>query len=163
VKVLVAVDDSEVSHKAVGLAASVFGPRQDVDVTLFHVVESLPEFILARSNQGGADNVYRQVAEECAEACRTHGSRLLTDYSQKLSTAGMAAGRVHTKLAQKESRPEARRVIAALAIIEEMKQGNYDVVIIGRRSNTACADTFIGGVAEKVTREGHGRTIWIVD
>lgn len=162
-KVLVAIDESEVSRKAVDLVARLFGRRQDVDVTLFHVVESLPEFILARSHQGGTDNAYRKVADECAEACRTQGSKLLAEAAQKLSTAGLAAGTVATKLAQKEGRPEARRVVAALAIIEELKQGNYDVVVIGRRSSAACADTFIGGVAEKVTREAGGRTVCIVD
>lgn len=163
VKVLVAIDESEVSRKAVDLIGTLFGRRQDVDVTLFHVVESLPEFILARSHQGGADNAYRKVADECAEACRTQGSKLLADAAQKLTTGGLTAGSIATKLSQKEGRPEARRVVAALAIIEEMKHGNYDLVFIGRRSSAACADTFIGGVAEKVTREAGGRTVCIVD
>jgi len=163
VKVLVAIDESEVSRKAVALIGTWFNQRQDIDVTLFHVVESLPEFILSRSSQGGADNAYRKVADECAEACRTQGSRILADAAQSLTASGLVAGKVTTKLAQKEGRPEARRVVAALAIIEEMKQGNYDLVVIGRRSSAACSDTFIGGVAEKVTREANGRTVCIVD
>jgi nucleotide-binding universal stress UspA family protein len=80
-----------------------------------------------------------------------------------LTAAGIAPARIQTKLAQKEGRPEARRVVAALAVIEEMKAGKYDIVVIGRRGNSAAVESFIGGVAEKVVREAHGRTVWIVD
>jgi nucleotide-binding universal stress UspA family protein len=50
-----------------------------------------------------------------------------------------------------------------LAIIEEMRQGNYDLVVIGRRGASATIPTLVGGVAEKIAREAYGRTLWIVD
>lgn len=164
-KVLVAVDDSEVSRKAVSFVGKLLGHRAeaDVSVTLFHVVESLPEFILARTGTMETENAFRQVADEWAETSRSLGEKLLAEQSLTLAAAGIPPAKVNTKLCHKEGRPEARRVLAALAIIDEMKQGKYDLVVIGRRGNSATNESFIGGVAEKVAREAHGRALLIVD
>lgn len=157
-KVLVAVDSSEASNKAVAFAAGL--GRETTQVTLFHVIESLPEFIVQRSTVGGT---YAGIAEEWAVANRTSGEALLAEQKKNLVSAGVPAAQVHTKLCQKESLPEAARVVAALAIIEEMKLGNYDIVVIGRRGSSARIESFLGGVAEKVAREAFGRTLCIVD
>jgi len=165
VKVLIAVDDSDVSRKAVAFAGKLLGHREepDADVTLFHVVESLPEFILARSGNGEAASAFRQVAEEWAQTSRDLGEKLLAEQSLTLAAAGVPPARIDTRLCQKEARPEARRVVAALAIIEEMKQGGYDLVFIGRRGSSGSIESFIGGVAEKVAREAQGVSLCIVD
>lgn len=164
-KVLVAIDDSEASRKAVVFAGKLLGQRavQDCDVTLFHVCESLPEFILARSKAGEVDNAFRKVADEWAATGRSLGTKLLEEQALTLTAAGIPPAKVNVRLCQKESRPEARRVVAALAIIEEMKQGGYDLVVIGRRGSSGSIESFIGGVAEKVAREARGCALCIVD
>jgi nucleotide-binding universal stress UspA family protein len=163
--VLVTVDDSEVSRKAVAFAGKLLGHRaaHDVDVTLFHVVESLPEFILSHAGIGDAGNAFRQVADEWAQTSRSLGEKLLADQALTLTAAGIPPAKVNTKLCLREARPEARRVVAALAIIEEMKQGKYDLVVIGRRGSSGTIESFIGGVAEKVAREARGVALCIVD
>jgi nucleotide-binding universal stress UspA family protein len=165
VKVLVAVDDSEVSRKAVAFAGKLLGPRtiSDCDVTLFHVCESLPEFILARTAAGEENSAFRQVAAEWARTGRTLGEKLLEEQALTLVAAGIPPEKVNVRLCQKESRPESRRVVAALAIIEEMKQGGYDLVVIGRRGTSASIESFLGGVAEKIAREARGCSVCIVD
>lgn len=162
VKVLLAVDNSDVSRRAVAFAANLLGKRsdRDVEVTVYHVVETVPEFVLAGSQQATA---LRELADEWAEKNRSAGERLLAEYRETLTHAGIPAPAVQTKLGQKEGRPEAGRVVAALAIIDEMQQGNYDLVVLGRRGASATIPTLLGGVAEKVAREAHGRTICIVD
>ncbi len=164
-KVLIAVDGSEVSRKAVAFAGKMLGRRaeRDVEVTLFHVVESLPDFLLPRTSQGGTAGSLRQAADEWAETNRLAGERLLTESREALIQAGIPAAVIETRLGRKEARPEASRVVAAIAIIEEMRQGNYDLVVIGRRGASATIPTLVGGVAEKVAREAYGRTLWIVD
>lgn len=164
-KVLVAIDDSEVSRKAVVFAGKLLGPRskQDCEVTLFHVCESLPEFILARSGSGDDNNAFRKVADEWANTGKALGEKLLEEQALTLTAAGIPPAKVNIRLCQKEARPEARRVVAALAIIEEMKQGGYDLVVIGRRGSSASIESFIGGVAEKVAREARGCALCIVD
>jgi nucleotide-binding universal stress UspA family protein len=51
----------------------------------------------------------------------------------------------------------------AIAIIEEMRQGIYDLVVIGRRGASATIPSLVGRVAEKIAREAYGWTLWIVD
>ena len=164
-KVLVAVDASGGSKKAVAFAGRLLAGRKDpqCSITLFHVVESLPEYILTKSESGGTGSATWQVVDEWAQTSRAQGDALLAELSQALTAAGVAASQVQTKLCQKECRPESERVVAAVAIIGEMQQGHYDLVIVGRRGDSAAIPTFLGGVAEKVTRAAAGRAVCVVD
>lgn len=157
-KVLIAVDNSEASQRALAFAGRMLGdrPALDIEITLFHVVESLPEFLLA----AGA---FKPAADQWAQTRRQEGEKFLAAQRDALTKAGVPAKAVHTKLCCKEGRPESIRVVAALAVIEEMQQGKYDVVVIGRRGASATIPTLLGGVAEKIAREAHGKTVWIVD
>lgn len=158
-KVLVAVDGSQASKKAVAFARSVVTGGKDASVTLFHVVDTLPEFIASRS----ATDVYGTVAREWTDSHRSEGQKLLAAYRDELTRGGVAPTAIRTALLERESRPEAKRASAALAIIEEMKNGGYDVVVLGRRGTSETNESIIGSVAERVTRESAGRTICIVD
>jgi len=162
VKVLLAIDDSPSSRKAVEFVCSLFGkcPAVEAQITLFHVIESLPDFVARRSADQAA---FRQVADEWEQSRVATGQRLLSEYTQALVAAGVPAARISARICRKEGRPESARVIAALAVIEEMKSGNYDVVVVGRRGTSSSIPSFTGGVAEKVAREAYGRTLWVVD
>jgi len=159
VKILVAVDGSAAARKGVSFAANL-ARGASAEITLFHVVECLPDFLVQKAGGGGA---FATVVTEWAKSNAEGGERLLTEMRQSLLAGGLATAKVQTKCCQRESRPEAKRVVAALAIIDEMKQGGYDVVVLGRRAHSAHSDTLIGGVAEKVAREAHGKTVCIVD
>ena len=162
VNVLVAIDDSDAARKSVAFAARLVsgGKPGNDQITLLHVVECLPEYITRRSNAGGS---YEAVAREWADANRKSGENLLAGLREELVAAGVPTDRIRTRCLQKDALPEAARVVAALAIIQEMKQGNYDTVVIGRRGTSARVESFLGGVAEKVAREAYGRTLCIVD
>lgn len=160
--VLLAIDGSEASNKAVRFVGHVFGrgQRAGVDVTLFHVVDSLPEFVLDRAD---SQETFRHVAQEWFEHSRQAGEALLERQKQALIDDGIPAEAIHTKLEIKQGLPEARKVVAALAIIDQMQRGDYQVVCVGRRGTSATAGQFPGSVAEKVLREAQGRTVWVVD
>lgn len=158
-KVLVAVDGSQASTKAVGFARALVAGNPDVSVTLFHVVDTLPEFIATRT----ATDVYGTVARDWADSHRSEGQRILAAHRDDLTRAGVPATAIRTALLERESRPEARRTSAAIAIIEEMRNGGHDVVVLGRRSTSATNESLIGSVAERIARESAGRTICIVD
>ena len=132
--VLVAVDASETSVRAVDFVGRMFGaaPPAGLSVTVLHVAHA-----------EGDD-------------------KLLASSQDRLTKAGVPAGQIRTRRVVKQSLPEAQRVAAALAIIEEMQAGPYEVVVLGRRGAAAVADTFLGSVAEKVLREARGRTVWVV-
>jgi len=164
VNVLVCIDRSEASRKVVRFVAGLLKARvadgQD-RITLYHVAEFLPEFLLSDHPEPGMTS--RGLAERWAAKAKDDGDRVLAERKQELLAAGIPAAAVQTKLELKDCLPESTKVAAALAIIGEMQSGNYDLVCIGRRGASELAISFIGGVTEKVIREAHGRSMLVVD
>jgi nucleotide-binding universal stress UspA family protein len=162
VNVLVCVDRSEASQKVVRRVAEWFGKRTGGDrVTVFHVAEFLPEFLL--SDQPEAGFTLRSLAERWGTQAKEEGDQLLKSAQQALIAGGVPAASVAVKLDVEACRPESKKVAAALAIIREMQAGDYDLVCIGRRGASELSASLIGGVAEKVLREAHGRSVLVVD
>lgn len=162
--ILLAIDSSDASKKAVQFVGSFLADgAADNAVTLFHVVESLPDYLLVRTAESSDENMFRKVADELNAGNKAEGQKLLDETRRRLLESGVPEAALKTKLAVKDALPEAKKVIAALAIIEEMQAAPYDVVCLGRRGTSASAGVFPGSVAEKVLREGQGRTIWVVD
>lgn len=161
-KLLLAVDHSESTTKAVSFVGRLCGPRTagDLQVTLFHVTEELPEFIVSRQKD---DAAYERVAKDWTENQRQEGEQLLARLRASLVGSGIPDSAIVNRLVTREGLPESRRVIAALAIVEELKSGGHDVVVLGRRSTSAAVGSFPGSIAEKVTREAIGKTVFIVD
>ena len=165
VNILLAVDHSDASRKAVDFAGEVLGKTDSggIAVTLLHVVESLPDYLLNRVTDENVSSADKQVADEWTENDRAKGEELLAESKRHLVDQGVGETTIETKLLVKSGTPEARKVVAALAIIEQMKQGPYDVVCLVRRGFAAAAGSFLGSVAEKVLREAAGKTVWVVD
>jgi nucleotide-binding universal stress UspA family protein len=162
VNILVCVDRSEASRKVVRVAADLLKGRGGQDkLTVYHVAEFLPEFLLSDHPEPGMTS--RGLAERWAGKAKEDGERVLAERKQELIAAGLSATAVETKLDLKDCLPESKKVAAALAIIGEMQSGKYDLVCIGRRGASELALSFIGGVTEKVIREAHGRSVLVVD
>jgi nucleotide-binding universal stress UspA family protein len=163
VKVLIAVDGSQATDAAVALVANVFAPHVDgaVSITLFHVAESLPDDLFRGDAARAAE--FQKMCDDFDAERKREGERLLDRQRQALLEAGIAEADVERKLVARDSRPGAGKVMAAMAIIEEMRAGNYDVVCLGRRGAGGAEGSFLGSVAEKVLREARGRTVWVVD
>lgn len=137
------------------------GAAEASEITLFHVVESIPDdFAPWSGTQSPAE--FQKFARDCLAHNRQAGEELLKQAHRSLEQAGVASASIHEKLLVKEALPEARRIVAALGVIEEMRQP-YDVVVIGRRGSSPAAESFLGGVAEKIVREAKGKTVWVVD
>lgn len=164
-KILLAIDASEASRKAVAFVAKCFvgGAPSDLSITLLHVVDSLPDFIISRSSDPAAAPAFREVATEWAASSRNEGEKLVASCALKLTSSGIPGTALNQKLVTRDALPEARKVVAALTIIEEMQSGKYDVVCLGRRGTSAATGAFPGSVAEKILREAIGTTVWVVD
>lgn len=164
-KILVAVDQSQATDRAVEFVGRTLAPHAEgaASITLFHVVESLPEELLSRAEGSEHAVAYRQVCQDWDVQRRTDGQVLLEKQKSTLQAAGVSQADITCKLVERESRPGAGKVMASLAIIEEMQAEDYQTVCLGRRGASGAAGSFLGSVAEKVLREAQGRTIWVVD
>jgi nucleotide-binding universal stress UspA family protein len=162
--VLIAVDESSASRKAVEYAAELFGKLGgDVQVTLFHAAEAMPAELLPRLSDPNLGEVLQRAIGEWSAHAPDRAEALLHGYRDLLVAAGLAADAVHVKYVLLEALPEARRTVAALAIIDEARAGDYTTVVVGRRGTSNLPEAFLGGVAEKVSRHLAGVTVWIVD
>lgn len=164
-KILLAVDKSAASDKAVAFVGDLLSGRRsdDVSITLLHIVESMPDYLLYEGSKGRSREIYEQLVHEWEVSRRQVGQKLLDEQQQRLVESGVPVDGIETKLVEKESRPESKKVVAALSLIEEMNRGDYSVVALGRRGSTAAEGSFLGSVAEKVLREAAGRTVWVID
>lgn len=161
-KVLVCVDRSEASAKAVAVAAKTIGSQgSQVHWTLLHIAEFLPEFLLSDHPEAGQTS--RTLAERWASNAKSAGEQQLHKAQAALEAAGIPAASIAQKLVLKDCLPESKKVAAALAIIAEMQAENYDLVVIGRRGAAELSVSMVGGVTEKVLREAHGRSVLVVD
>lgn len=161
--VLMCVDHSDSSKKAVAFAANLLGKisGKELSITLFHVAELLPEYLLSDDPAPGL--TLRDLAKAWSERSKMRGQELLAQVRQEFLQAGVPAECLREKLSTMDCLPESKKVAAALSLIEEMQNGPYNVVCIGRRGASGLGSSFIGGIAEKVIRESAGITVWLVD
>lgn len=160
-KVLLAVDDSVGSHKAVKAVARLL-KGVPTEMTLIHVTEKLPYFVMQQAASQGAGNMFAKVVDEWARENDHRGHALLSNCKDQLVEAGFAADKISCQLSTVEAIPEARRVADARTIIDTMQSGDFELVVLGRREDPD-ALPFVGSVAQKVLNEAGGRTVWIVD
>ena len=162
---LIPVDDSDASEKAVRFVERILDlSYAELTVTMLHVVESLPEFANMRNRRPleGLEDLAGNF--ELLEEARLHaGNELLDGFRQSLVTAGLPDESVTTKIVTADALPEARQVVAAREIIWELKDNNYDIVVMGRRATSPIGLTTVGSVTEKVLREAVGMSVWVVD
>ncbi len=163
-RVLVAVDESAASRKAVEYVGRILAHRPEtaVAVVLFHVIEA-PADLFPREGDPATGRIIEQAMRDWSTRAVTRCQNQLERYRELLIAAGVPAVAVHSKYRLDEARPEATRVAAALAIIEEARTGGYTTVVLGRRGSSNVPELFLGGVAEKVSRHVPGVTVWIVD
>lgn len=160
-KVLLAVDNSVGSRKAIKAVTKLL-KGIPTEMTLIHVTEKLPYFVMQQAASQGTGNMFAKVVEEWTRENDHRGHTLLSNCKDQLVEAGFAADKISCQLSTVEALPEARRVADAGAIIATMQSGDFDLIVLGRREDPE-ALPFVGSVAQKVLNEAGGRTVWIVD
>lgn len=127
-KILVAVDGSEYSHKALE-KAKLLAVALKSDVTILTVVDPLKEVL--RVQQKRMKDILREVAFNEGDAILKNASEFFKDFSGTFNTI------------LKEGDPAEQIVLHA----EEV---NYDFVIMGSRGRGGFSRTLLGSVSDKV-------------
>jgi len=165
VRILMGIDDSSATTKAINFVGKIFGQSEsrDVWITLLHVTESVPDQNLEPGIPQSLGPAYQQIVDDAKARREELGKGLLERGSVALTAAGIARDHISAKLETSSARPESSKVAVALAIINEMDGNHYDVVCVGRRGTIASEGVFVTSIAEKVLREARGCTVWVVD
>ncbi|MFP4474564.1 MAG: universal stress protein [Desulfatibacillaceae bacterium] len=154
-KILLAVDESENSSKAVAFVAESM--PADSLVTILSVV---PEPAAACGLD--SPSLVPVFKEHQAAFCSVEDSKraALKSFAEgakrRLVAAGFAEEAVSVNLKKKE-RGVARDILA------EAKKGSYDVIVVGRRGLSGIQEFFLGSVSNKVSQMATERTVIVVD
>ncbi len=147
-KVLIAVDLSENSLKAVDYVGKVIGAcHTSVEIALLHVIkEPSPDII--------PDEETRR---EKIEQLRAEGSRLMDEVEKQLTSVGISESCIKINIAICSP-----TVSYSELILQEQKKGGYGTVVMGRRGLSKREEFLFGSVSSGVMREARECAVWIV-
>jgi nucleotide-binding universal stress UspA family protein len=147
-RILVAVDGSESSYRALDHVESMFSENPEIKYSLFHVspdAKDIDGIFLGKDDPDIQDLV--------AQASERLIGKFFADAAQKMKEAGIAADRVEILTTKRKAK-------VGKMILDEAKKGNYGTVVVGRRG--ADRAHFFGSVSRYVTERIAGRALWLV-
>lgn len=145
--VLVAVDGSENSRRAVEHVAEVLCGAPGFTVTLLHVIA-----------EPDPDYFGNQPARRLEWIAAQHGDAraYLESYRRTLLDAGFAPGDVTADVAEK------RCPSLAECILDECARRGAGVLALGRQGRGAKEELLMGSVSKAAVHKSKGRAVWVV-
>jgi len=146
--IMVAVDGSESSLRAVDHLSFMVGENPKIKVTLFHVMPRLRDYCVIDfdDKDAGIDQVIAQGDKRYIDHFYAH-------VRKKFSEAGIQENQIEIKVTR-------CTVNVGKAIVDEARKGNYGTVVIGRRG--ASKAFFMGSVSRYVLDRTSNRALWLV-
>jgi nucleotide-binding universal stress UspA family protein len=157
-KVMVAVDGSENSLRAVDQVAFMLGSNPEAKVHFLHVVPQLQNVCAIDIELAVAELAVEQGdLEVIEEEFQRQSLACVDDFTQRatqiLRGAGFSPDRIST---------EVREITLGIArtILKAAEEGGYGTIVLGRRGMSR--SPFLGTVSDRVIRRARGRAIWLV-
>ena len=158
--ILIAVDGSRNSLRAVEYAGRVFAPNAKARLMLFHVILSVSRTSLNEEEirvidgrkAGRADlaDLYWHLEDE------EKMGRFFKEATNLLVQVGVQQEQVESKFGVKDGE-------IAPAILEEVKRGQYETLVMGRRGQSRMREFFLGSISTELVREAQGCAVCIVE
>jgi nucleotide-binding universal stress UspA family protein len=145
-KILVGVDASENSLRAVAYVAEIVGPGSGFEVELL-CVDRVPVKDLYPSEDAWA---------KAAEAQQAKIREFLAKARDLLAAKGFDPDRLNARCVAAEG-PS-----IATAIVEEQRAGGFGTVVVGRRGLSKAEEFLLGSVSTRVVHLAKGCAIWVV-
>jgi len=147
-KVLIAIDLSENSLKAVDYVGKMLCRLKDVDVTLLHVIKEL-------SQDTTPDPAER---ERHVQQARSKSLALMEQAARGLISQSIPDKHIHLKIQICR-----KQVSVADLILSEQQKGEYGTIVIGRRGVSKREEFLFGSVSNSVVREAKGCAVWVIE
>ncbi len=157
-KMLVAIDDSEGSWKAIDYVGQQFAGLGDLQITLFHVLRGLPPQFwddghFLTEEEKAARKI---VVEKWLSNQKYVLEPLFKRAIEKLTASGIRRDQIETK-----SISESIDVVAQ-CILVEAKAGGYQTLVIGRCGRSV-RHFLLGSTASTIINAGAGMAICVVE
>lgn len=163
-RILIAIDDSDASMRAVRYVAQYLGRQTGIYMRLFHMLHPVPpeflEFIGSEDLQEKErmEAKLRQAkAEWLGKEEKTEGS-VFSKARAILSEAGVPDQRVQTEFC-----PSVNRQEVVVDILDAAKSSRCNTIVVGRESFSGLKRLFHHHVADELVRKGQGFSIWVVE
>jgi len=160
-RMLIAVDGSGQSERAVEYVGALLRETPEVQVTLFHVLKPIPRELL---EHGGSENpqvedtlsqTLRAQQEEWVQTESAREYPILAQALDVLGKAGFPLDRATTKFGHEED--------VVRNILEEARAGNYGTIVVGRHRNQGTKRLFGKDTVDHLLRDAKDVTVWVVE
>ena len=158
--ILIAVDDSDESARALHYVGSLLRDIRDVKVTLFHVLNPMPRELM---EHGGSENpetenhLGEQLRKDQEEWLRAEGTLeypILITAMERLGQTGFPLDRVRLKVGHERD--------IADSIMDEAKAGGYGTVVATRHRTTGKKRLFGSTITDRLVRDLPGVAVWVL-
>lgn len=162
VRLLVVMDGSEASERALRYVSRVVGGRRNFRVCLLHVLPPVPPALL---EFGGA----QRPGEEAplTEALRRRQREWMTEVKRLARPALDRARGILRKAGLAPGRLEAKCLLEQGNIVEEIlaqaRARRCRGIVIGRESMSWLRELVYGDLAQELVRASKGFTVWVVE
>jgi len=163
-KVLVVVDATDASLRALQYLGRILAGRRAVDCHLAYIASHLPPELL---ESGGSELPEREEQIEAdlrseqrrwTAAIDKKATRVLRAARTLLQGAGVAAARIKTCVS---SPLDARRTVDEVLLLA--RDADCRTVVVGHRAHTWFGGLGGGHLAEQLVRSAKGLAVWVVD
>ena len=161
-RLLVPIDDSDHSRRALNYVGALLRHVPDAAITLFHVMKPMPRELLEHggSEDPAVESRLRADLQEDQDRWMRSESEverpILTQSLAVLRQLGFPEDRVTLKFGSEDD--------VAGGILDEAKHGRYDTIVLTRQASSGSTRLFGGGgTTETILRGATGYTLWIVD
>jgi len=153
-KILLAVDASPASMKAIEFVASLLGGH-GYEVCIFHAIPGLGAINFDLSEIDKREPPEVDMSDTCLEAFKLKVTQLFQDVKDRLMVSGFESEKISEKiLPGVHSRSD--------AIVKEAEGGGYGTIVVGRRGLSKVEAFFMGRVGHEVVYGGKNFTVWVV-
>lgn len=160
-RILLAIDDTPHSERAVRYVGSLLRDTRNVEITLFHVLKPLPRELL---EHGGSESpeveleLSKQLRAEQEDWIKAEGAveyPILVKALEVLGKTGFPIDRVTMKFGHEDN--------VVKNILEEARLGGYGTIVVSRPGTSGIKRFFGGGLTDQLLREAAGLTLWVVE
>ena len=156
IKLLIVVDESPATKKALKYVAQIAAGRRDLRVCLAHsLLSPPPQLVEFRGAEKGRLRAYKSRWISAGEMTE---QRALERANAVLRRGGLARGAIEAHYCYLVDGSRATQEILKLAQMRKC-----DTVVIGRKSLSWLGEFIHGDPAEEFVRQGRGFTIWVVE
>jgi nucleotide-binding universal stress UspA family protein len=155
-KLLVVVDESPATKRALEYVAQLASRRRDFRICLAHALPSPPpELVEFRGAEKARLRAYKRRWISVVEMAE---QQALDRANTVLRRSGLAAGSIEAHYCNLVDASRATQEILGLA-----RSRKCDTVVIGRKSLSWLGELIHGDPAEELVRQGKGFTVWVVE